>query len=79
MWNKMSAVDDILAYKKDPNDDLYALLNCDEHSTVSNFHFIHSQITINILWSMQYRIDYKNFEKMYKKLMFWIYYCFIHH
>lgn len=32
---KMSGVDEILSYKKNPNEDFYALLNCDEHSSVS--------------------------------------------
>lgn len=30
----MSAVDEILTYKKDPDSDFYALLNCDENSSV---------------------------------------------
>lgn len=37
---KMSAVEDILNYKKNPDEDLYALLKCDEHSTVSKSYFI---------------------------------------
>lgn len=31
----MSGVDEILSYKKNPDEDFYALLNCDEHSSVS--------------------------------------------
>lgn len=31
----MSNVDEILSYKKNPDEDFYALLNCDESSTVS--------------------------------------------
>ncbi|KAG5671123.1 hypothetical protein PVAND_001337 [Polypedilum vanderplanki] len=30
----MSAVDEILSYKKNPDEDFYALLNCDESSSV---------------------------------------------
>lgn len=30
----MSAVDEILSYKKNPDEDFYALLNCDENSSV---------------------------------------------
>jgi hypothetical protein len=40
----MSNVDEILSYKKNPDEDFYALLNCDESSSVStlsdkNFNF----------------------------------------
>lgn len=31
----MSAVDEIIGYKRSPDEDFYALLNCDEHSSVS--------------------------------------------
>lgn len=31
----MSGVEEILAYKKNPDEDFYGLLNCDENSTVS--------------------------------------------
>lgn len=31
----MSAVDEIIGYKRSPNEEFYALLNCDEHSSVS--------------------------------------------
>lgn len=31
----MSAVEDILSYKKNPDEDFYAMLNCDENSSVS--------------------------------------------
>lgn len=31
----MSAVDEIIGYKRTPDEDFYALLNCDEHSSVS--------------------------------------------
>lgn len=31
----MSGVDEILSYKKNPDEDFYALLNCDENSSVS--------------------------------------------
>lgn len=31
----MTGVDEILNYKKNPDDDYYALLGCDENSTVS--------------------------------------------
>lgn len=31
----MSAVDEILSYKKNPDEDYYAILNCDESSSVS--------------------------------------------
>lgn len=31
----MSAVDDIISYKRTPDEDFYAILNCNEHSTVS--------------------------------------------
>lgn len=31
----MSAVDEIISYKRSPNEEFYALLNCDEHSSVS--------------------------------------------
>ena len=30
----MSGVDEILSYKRNPDEDFYALLNCDEHSSV---------------------------------------------
>lgn len=33
----MSAVDAIINYKRSPNEDFYALLHCDENSSVSNF------------------------------------------
>lgn len=38
----MSNVDEILSYKKNPDEDFYALLNCDESSSVgiTIFHFI---------------------------------------
>lgn len=32
----MSKVNEILEYKRDKNEDFYALLNCDPSSTVSN-------------------------------------------
>lgn len=32
---KMSEVNEILSYKKNPDEDFYGLLNCDENSTVS--------------------------------------------
>lgn len=32
---KMSGVDEILSYKKNPDEDFYGLLNCDENSSVS--------------------------------------------
>lgn len=32
---KMTGVDEILNYQRNPDDDYYALLGCDEHSTVS--------------------------------------------
>lgn len=32
---KMTGVDEILNYKKNPDDDFYALLGCDENSSVS--------------------------------------------
>lgn len=31
----MSGIDDILSYKKNPDEDFYAMLNCDENSSVS--------------------------------------------
>lgn len=31
----MSAVDEIINYKRSPDEDFYGLLNCNEHSTVS--------------------------------------------
>lgn len=31
----MSAVDEILSYKKNPEEDFYGILNCDENSSVS--------------------------------------------
>lgn len=31
----MSAVDSIINYKRNPDEDFYAMLNCDESSTVS--------------------------------------------
>lgn len=31
----MSAIDEIIGYKKNPDEDLYGMLNCNEHSTVS--------------------------------------------
>ena len=31
----MSAIDQVMNFKKSADDDFYALLNCDEHSTVS--------------------------------------------
>lgn len=34
----MSAVDEILSYKKNPDEDFYALLNCDDTSTVRKFY-----------------------------------------
>ena len=39
----MSAVDAIINFKRDPNEDFYALLNCDENSSVSlsNFFFLY--------------------------------------
>lgn len=52
---KMSGVDEILSYKKNPMEDFYALLNCDEHSSVSaarqianskNFHEPIAEISI---------------------------------
>lgn len=33
----MSAVDDILNFKKSDDDDFYKMLNCDENSTVGAF------------------------------------------
>lgn len=30
----MSGIDDILSYKKNPDEDFYALLNCNENSSV---------------------------------------------
>lgn len=30
----MSGVDEILSYKKDPNEDYYGILNCDQSATV---------------------------------------------
>lgn len=35
----MTGVDEILNYKKNPDDDFYALLGCDENSTVSIIRF----------------------------------------
>ncbi len=35
----MSGVEEVLAYKINPNEDFYGLLNCDENSTVSNIRF----------------------------------------
>lgn len=32
----MSAVDEILSYKRNPDEDFYAMLNCDENSSVSS-------------------------------------------
>lgn len=32
----MSGVEEILSYKKNPAEDFYALLNCNENSTVSS-------------------------------------------
>jgi hypothetical protein len=32
---KMSGIDEILSYKKNPDEDFYAMLNCDENSSVS--------------------------------------------
>lgn len=40
----MSAVDEILSYKKNPEEDFYALLNCDESSSVSYI----KRIAVNI-------------------------------
>lgn len=35
----MTGVDEILSYKRNPDDDFYGLLGCDENSSVSiNFH-----------------------------------------
>lgn len=31
----MSGIDEILSYKKNPDEDFYAMLNCDENSSVS--------------------------------------------
>lgn len=31
----MSGIDEIIGYQKNPDDDLYGMLNCSEHSTVS--------------------------------------------
>lgn len=31
----MSAIDEIIGYKKNPDEDFYGMLNCSEHSTVS--------------------------------------------
>lgn len=31
----MSGVDEVMSFKKNPDEDFYALLNCDENSTVS--------------------------------------------
>lgn len=33
--HRMSNVDEILSYKKNPDEDFYALLHCDESSSVS--------------------------------------------
>lgn len=32
---RMSAVDEIISYKRNPDEDYYGMLNCDENSTVS--------------------------------------------
>jgi hypothetical protein len=34
IFGRMSGVDAILSYKKNPDEDFYALLNCDENSSV---------------------------------------------
>lgn len=34
----MSGVDEILSYKKDPNEDYYGILNCDQSATVRKFY-----------------------------------------
>lgn len=48
----MSAVDSIINFKRDPNEDFYAMLNCDENSSVSEFYmycfFINNLNTIFI-------------------------------
>lgn len=35
----MSAVDEIISYKRTPDEDFYGLLKCDEHSSVSEINF----------------------------------------
>lgn len=42
----MSGVDEILSYKKNPDEDFYALLNCDENSSVSKRNIL--GITANV-------------------------------
>lgn len=32
---RMSAIDEIIGYKQNPDEDFYGMLNCSEHSTVS--------------------------------------------
>ncbi|KAJ2950101.1 hypothetical protein O0L34_g11443 [Tuta absoluta] len=53
----MSGVDEILNYKRDPDDDLYGLLGCDENSTVE-------QITAEFkILALQYHPDKNDGDK----------------
>ncbi|XP_059621022.1 J domain-containing protein [Phlebotomus argentipes] len=53
----MSAVDEIIAYKKNPDEDFYALLNCDENSTVEQI-----QAEYKVL-ALQYHPDKNSGDK----------------
>lgn len=44
---RMSAIDEIIGYKKNPDEDLYGMLNCNEHSTVS----VVGPKGLNVIWS----------------------------
>jgi hypothetical protein len=63
----MSNVDEILSYKKNPDEDFYALLNCDESSSVSSneiiklgekccFHFSELMISYRTIQSLRRKI-----------------------
>uniref|UniRef100_A0A1B0CQR3 Putative molecular chaperone n=1 Tax=Lutzomyia longipalpis TaxID=7200 RepID=A0A1B0CQR3_LUTLO len=53
----MSAVDEIIAFKKNPDEDFYALLNCDEHSSVEQI-----QAEYKVL-ALQYHPDKNSGDK----------------
>lgn len=61
-----SGVDEILAFKRNPDEDFYALLKCDEHSTVEQI-----QAEYKVL-ALQYHPDKnagdKDAEAMFQKL-----------
>lgn len=75
MWkrkvDKMSAVDEILSYKKNPEEDFYGILNCDENSSVSrSFCNIHEPTT------GMFRIDFTvNSSGTWVRMLFECFWC----